>query len=106
MALFAAAKDLTPPSTNHFSPCLSSSNFVASTHSIDTTRSTAHGQVVSATTQIIGRFQLLKTLAHPNLCEYVEIVKGKHDRIFVVSEYHENSMHKIRKIENEEKPVF
>ncbi|CAB4432754.1 unnamed protein product [Rhizophagus irregularis] len=32
----------------------------------------------TATTEIFGRFQALKTLLHPNLCEYVEIVKGKH----------------------------
>ncbi|RIA85387.1 hypothetical protein C1645_781994 [Glomus cerebriforme] len=46
----------------------------------------------TATTEIFGRFQALKTLLHPNLCEYVEIVKGKHDRLFVVFEYHMNHL--------------
>ncbi|CAB4391474.1 unnamed protein product [Rhizophagus irregularis] len=49
----------------------------------------------TATTEIFGRFQALKTLLHPNLCEYVEIVKGKHDRLFVVSEYHMNHLGKL-----------
>ncbi|CAJ0749559.1 21924_t:CDS:10 [Entrophospora sp. SA101] len=48
-----------------------------------------------ATTEIFGRFQFLKTLLHPSLCEYVEIVKGKHDRLFVIFEYHTNNLEKF-----------
>ncbi|CAB5395592.1 unnamed protein product [Rhizophagus irregularis] len=44
----------------------------------------------TATTEIFGRRCYI-----PNLCEYVEIVKGKHDRLFVVSEYHMNHLGKL-----------
>lgn len=29
---------------------------------------------------ILGRGQILKTISHPNLCEYLDIVRGKHGR--------------------------
>ncbi|CAI2169637.1 3137_t:CDS:10 [Funneliformis geosporum] len=51
--------------------------------------------LATATTEIFGRFQALKTLLHPNICEYVEIVKGKHDRLFVIFEYHMNHLGKL-----------
>lgn len=28
--------------------------------------------------KILGRFQILKTIAHPRLCQYVDITRGKH----------------------------
>uniref|UniRef100_A0A8C7VFS8 TBC domain-containing protein kinase-like protein n=1 Tax=Oncorhynchus mykiss TaxID=8022 RepID=A0A8C7VFS8_ONCMY len=31
--------------------------------------------------KILGRFQLLKTISHPRLCQYVDISRGKHGRI-------------------------
>ncbi|ORX77085.1 hypothetical protein BCR32DRAFT_295840 [Anaeromyces robustus] len=46
----------------------------------------------STTTNIIGRFQYLKNLEHPNLCQYINITKNRKDRIFIVSEYFENSL--------------
>uniref|UniRef100_A0A8K9XN27 TBC domain-containing protein kinase-like protein n=1 Tax=Oncorhynchus mykiss TaxID=8022 RepID=A0A8K9XN27_ONCMY len=30
--------------------------------------------------KILGRFQLLKTISHPRLCQYVDISRGKHGR--------------------------
>ncbi|XP_043192085.1 TBC domain-containing protein kinase-like protein [Amphibalanus amphitrite] len=36
--------------------------------------------------QILGEFQYLKTLKHPNICQYVDICRGKHERLMVVSE--------------------
>lgn len=28
--------------------------------------------------KILGRFQILKTMTHPRLCQYVDITRGKH----------------------------
>ncbi|KNC25947.1 hypothetical protein FF38_07070, partial [Lucilia cuprina] len=36
---------------------------------------------------ILGRSQKLKQLEHPNLCQYLDVVRGKHERTIVVSEY-------------------
>ncbi|KAF2901025.1 hypothetical protein ILUMI_05165 [Ignelater luminosus] len=36
---------------------------------------------------IFGRAQLLKTIKHPYLCEYLDIIRGKHERTIVVSQY-------------------
>ncbi|ORX41747.1 hypothetical protein BCR36DRAFT_338798 [Piromyces finnis] len=44
------------------------------------------------TTNIIGKFQYLKEITHPNLCQYINITKNRKDRLFVVSEYFENSL--------------
>lgn len=32
--------------------------------------------------KILGRFQILKTITHPRLCQYVDISRGKHGEIF------------------------
>ncbi|KAJ9583280.1 hypothetical protein L9F63_022376, partial [Diploptera punctata] len=37
---------------------------------------------------IYGRAQFLKTINHPYLCSYLDIIRGKHERTVVVSEYH------------------
>ncbi|XP_030643926.1 TBC domain-containing protein kinase-like protein [Chanos chanos] len=42
--------------------------------------------------KILGRFQYLKTLTHPRLCQYVDISRGKHERLVVVAEHHEESL--------------
>ncbi|XP_020652027.2 TBC domain-containing protein kinase-like protein isoform X1 [Pogona vitticeps] len=36
--------------------------------------------------KILGRFQILKTVTHPRLCQYVDISRGKHERLVVVAE--------------------
>ncbi|XP_068627639.1 TBC domain-containing protein kinase-like protein [Battus philenor] len=35
---------------------------------------------------ILGRAQRLLTIEHPNLCTYLDIIRGKHERIIVVTE--------------------
>lgn len=30
--------------------------------------------------KILGRFQLLKSISHPYLCQYVDLVRGKHGK--------------------------
>ncbi|XP_059151921.1 TBC domain-containing protein kinase-like protein [Physella acuta] len=38
--------------------------------------------------KILGRFQYLTTLAHPQLCQYLDISKTKHECLIVISEHH------------------
>nr|XP_060511813.1 TBC domain-containing protein kinase-like protein [Panthera onca] len=33
--------------------------------------------------KILGRFQILKTITHPRLCQYVDISRGKHEEVFI-----------------------
>ncbi|XP_054260034.1 TBC domain-containing protein kinase-like protein [Macrosteles quadrilineatus] len=42
---------------------------------------------------ILGRSQYLKTLTHPNLCSYLDVMRGKHERSIVVCEYHGRPLH-------------
>ncbi|CAG8554240.1 18674_t:CDS:10 [Acaulospora morrowiae] len=88
MATFATDKELN--ASTHYDVHLGVSSFSAISGVEDRDIKPA-----TATTDIFGRFQSLKTLLHPNLCEYVEIVKGKHDRLFVVFEYHSNHLGKL-----------
>lgn len=36
--------------------------------------------------KILGRFQILKTITHPRLCQYVDISRGKHGKTQTQSE--------------------
>ncbi|XP_021954144.1 TBC domain-containing protein kinase-like protein isoform X2 [Folsomia candida] len=51
--------------------------------------------------RILGRSQYLKALAHPNLSTYVDIIRGKSERVIIVAEYYEQNIHKLRKLEGE-----
>ncbi|XP_006816787.1 TBC domain-containing protein kinase-like protein, partial [Saccoglossus kowalevskii] len=46
--------------------------------------------------KILGRFQKLKTISHPRLCQYVDMVRGKHERLMVVQEYYNRSLESER----------
>uniref|UniRef100_A0A669QYY2 TBC domain-containing protein kinase-like protein n=1 Tax=Phasianus colchicus TaxID=9054 RepID=A0A669QYY2_PHACC len=52
--------------------------------------------------KILGRFQILKTITHPRLCQYVDITRGKHERLVVAAEHCENSLEDLLR---EGKPV-
>uniref|UniRef100_A0A7N4NWL3 TBC1 domain containing kinase n=1 Tax=Sarcophilus harrisii TaxID=9305 RepID=A0A7N4NWL3_SARHA len=52
--------------------------------------------------KILGRFQILKTITHPRLCQYVDISRGKHERLVVVAEHCERSLEEFLR---ERKPV-
>ena len=53
------------------------STFLASVHPADTCGT--NGLPLTPNSIVIyGKFQRLKTLHHPNLCEYLDIVRGKH----------------------------
>uniref|UniRef100_A0A8C5GH93 TBC domain-containing protein kinase-like protein n=1 Tax=Gouania willdenowi TaxID=441366 RepID=A0A8C5GH93_GOUWI len=47
--------------------------------------------------KILGRFQILKTITHPRLCQYVDISRGKHERLIVVAEHFERSLSGFQK---------
>lgn len=47
--------------------------------------------------KILGRFQILKTITHPRLCQYVDISRGKHERLVVVAEHYESSLSDFQK---------
>uniref|UniRef100_A0A665XD07 TBC domain-containing protein kinase-like protein n=1 Tax=Echeneis naucrates TaxID=173247 RepID=A0A665XD07_ECHNA len=47
--------------------------------------------------KILGRFQILKTITHPRLCQYVDISRGKHERLIVVAEHYERSLSDFQK---------
>lgn len=38
--------------------------------------------------RIYGKFQYLRSLSHKNLCRYVQIQRGAHERLFIVSEHY------------------
>ncbi|RNA08203.1 TBC domain-containing kinase [Brachionus plicatilis] len=38
--------------------------------------------------RIYGKFQYLKTITGPNLCQYVDIQRGQNERLFVLSEHY------------------
>ncbi|XP_014670716.1 PREDICTED: LOW QUALITY PROTEIN: TBC domain-containing protein kinase-like protein [Priapulus caudatus] len=42
--------------------------------------------------KVFGRFQQLKDITHPNLCRYVDIARGKHERLIVVQEHYKTSL--------------
>lgn len=41
---------------------------------------------------IIGRFQRLKTLCHQNVCQYLDIIRAKHERLIVAEEYYPENL--------------
>ncbi|XP_022084474.1 TBC domain-containing protein kinase-like protein [Acanthaster planci] len=42
--------------------------------------------------KILGRLQRLKALSHPRLCQYVDVVRGKHERVMVVCEHYRSNV--------------
>ncbi|KAG9285348.1 hypothetical protein G9A89_010823 [Geosiphon pyriformis] len=106
MATFANDKDLSTSVQKDVQ--LGVSNFFATTRTQD---KVGHNglPMTPATTEIVGHFQFLKTLIHPNLCDYIEIVKGKHenisiyhqDRLFVIFEYHQDHLGKLYQLDEQ-----
>uniref|UniRef100_A0A8C8DX13 Protein kinase domain-containing protein n=1 Tax=Oryzias sinensis TaxID=183150 RepID=A0A8C8DX13_9TELE len=43
--------------------------------------------------KILGRFQILKNITHPRLCQYIDISRGKHERLIVVAEHYKRNIH-------------
>lgn len=42
--------------------------------------------------KVLGRFQNLRHLSHPQICKYLDIVKDKHERMVIVSEHYRNCL--------------
>ncbi|KAF9434739.1 hypothetical protein BGZ76_007520 [Entomortierella beljakovae] len=94
MATFAACSDLhRHPSTRNAG--LAAISFCAN----DNIDDEYHG-IAPATSCIFGQGQFLKSLSHPNLCEYLDVIKGKRDRVFVVQEHYANSLDAIHKAQD------
>ncbi|XP_051560179.1 TBC domain-containing protein kinase-like protein [Myxocyprinus asiaticus] len=65
--------------------------------------------LTSNSIKILGHFQILKTITHPRLCQYVDITRGKHDmalvlycllcfkRLVIVAEHYEKSLKDLLK---------
>ncbi|ORZ08841.1 rab-GTPase-TBC domain-domain-containing protein [Lobosporangium transversale] len=86
MATFATCTDLhRHPSTRNAG--LAAISFCANDNADDELQG-----VPPATSYIFGQCQFLKSLSHPNLCEYLDAIKGKRDRVFVVQEHYSNSL--------------
>ncbi|XP_063674727.1 TBC domain-containing protein kinase-like protein [Bolinopsis microptera] len=45
--------------------------------------------------RLIGRYADLTSLSHPNICRYLDIVRGKGELVAVVQEYHELSLRQL-----------
>lgn len=85
------------------SPCISKANshlgaitFFAKSHPGDVCGSNGL-PLTPNSIAILGRAQKLKNIKHPNLCQYLDIIRGKHERTIVVSEYSDGTLeHKSR----------
>eukprot|EP00794_Sanderia_malayensis_P007217 gene7217-8025_t len=65
--------------------------FFASAHATDTC-GTNGLPLTPNSVRILGKFQMLKNLQHPKLCQYIEILRGRHERLVIVSEHCKNSL--------------
>ena len=74
-------------------------SFLASSHPTDTCGNNGL-PVTPNSIRIVGRFQELKLLSHPHLCQYIDVVRGKHERLVVASEYYQTTLKS--KVKNEE----
>eukprot|EP00112_Aurelia_sp_Birch-Aquarium-sp1_P003543 Seg1397.1 transcript_id=Seg1397.1/GoldUCD/mRNA.D3Y31 product="TBC domain-containing protein kinase-like protein" protein_id=Seg1397.1/GoldUCD/D3Y31 len=63
--------------------------FFASAHPTDTC-GTNGLPLTPNSVRILGKFQKLKALEHPNICQYIDVVRGKHERLVVVAEHYNN----------------
>ncbi|KAF9958906.1 hypothetical protein BGZ72_010717 [Mortierella alpina] len=96
MATFATCPDLhRHPTTRNAG--LAAISFCAN----DNVDDELHG-VTPATSYIFGQSQFLKSLSHPALCEYLDVIKGKRDRVFVVQEHYTSSLASIRNAQEQE----
>ncbi|KAL2739539.1 TBC domain-containing protein kinase-like protein [Vespula maculifrons] len=66
--------------------CLGGMTFFAQCHPVEVCGSNGLPLTPNSIT-IYGKSQFLKTICHPNLSEYLDIIRSKHERILVVSEY-------------------
>ena len=63
--------------------------FFASAHPADTC-GTNGLPLTPNSIRIFGRFQGLRRVQHPNLCEYIDIVRGQHGNVLLSDVFHSN----------------
>lgn len=66
---------------------LGASTFVASAHPSESCGSNGL-PLTPNSVKILGRAQRLYSVAHPHLCHYVHVQRGKHERVVVIQEYY------------------
>eukprot|EP00039_Didymoeca_costata_P010842 m.147023 g.147023 ORF g.147023 m.147023 type:complete len:928 (+) comp14980_c0_seq2:288-3071(+) len=44
---------------------------------------------------IYGRSQYLKTLRHPNICQFIDVIKASNERVFFISEHYQKSIQDV-----------
>ncbi|XP_028047204.1 TBC domain-containing protein kinase-like protein isoform X2 [Monomorium pharaonis] len=66
--------------------CLGGMTFFAQSHPVEVCGSNGLPLTPNSIT-IYGKAQFLKTIYHPHLCPYLDIIRSKHERIVVVAEY-------------------
>ncbi|XP_015605686.1 TBC domain-containing protein kinase-like protein [Cephus cinctus] len=71
--------------------CLGGMTFFAQSHPIELCGSNGLPLTPNSIT-IYGRSQFLKTINHPNLSTYLDIIRSKHERTIVVAEYSGESL--------------
>ncbi|XP_067948169.1 TBC domain-containing protein kinase-like protein [Watersipora subatra] len=70
---------------------LEATTFFASSH--DNDQCGSNGLPLTPNSiRIIGRFQLLTVIEHPNLCSYIDLTRAKREQIIVVSEGHSDKL--------------
>ncbi|KAG8179024.1 hypothetical protein JTE90_011971 [Oedothorax gibbosus] len=78
-------------SSKNNSPILGAWTYFASAHAIDVCG--INGLPLTPNSiRILGRFQKLKLLKHPHLCSYLDIQRGKHERVMIVCEHYPNNL--------------
>ncbi|XP_065058792.1 TBC domain-containing protein kinase-like protein [Rhopilema esculentum] len=65
--------------------------FFASAHPTDTC-GTNGLPLTPNSVRILGKFQKLKLLKHENICQYVDLIRGKHERVVVAAEHYEDCL--------------
>lgn len=66
--------------------------FFASAHAIDVCG--INGLPLTPNSiRILGQFQKLKVLAHNRLCSYLDVRRGKHERVMIVGEHYQEGLH-------------
>lgn len=67
------------------------STFYASSHAED--QCGADGLPLTPNSiKIQGRYQWLKVLYHPRLCQHIDIVRGKHERLMIIAEHYKQCL--------------
>ncbi|XP_033314892.1 TBC domain-containing protein kinase-like protein isoform X3 [Bombus bifarius] len=73
--------------------CFGGMTFFAQSHPVEVCGSNGLPLTPNSIT-IYGKSQFLKTIHHPNLSTYLDIIRSKHERVVVVAEYNGDTLNK------------